>query len=70
MSGACHSGIVAKAPASTTARLRVVIPSFDPEQGEDLRWMPRGTTLPAAGDECLVITTAEGDAWVAAWWPS
>ncbi len=30
-------------------------------------WMPRGVTLPAAGDTCLVVFDDDGDAWVTGW---
>lgn len=64
-----HEGVVITAPATTSDLLHVAIPAFDDEQGDFLRWMPRGTTLPQPGDPCLIVTTSTGEAWVPAWWP-
>jgi myo-inositol-hexaphosphate 3-phosphohydrolase len=79
-----EEGEVVKAPASLTSLLQVVVPSFDNEQGDKLRWMPRVNPahedtgdggspavflMPKKGDQCLVITTETGHSWVAAWWP-
>jgi hypothetical protein len=64
-------GVIASNPAADTDLLRVVVPALADDQAlDDLRWMPRGSTLPVAGDSCLVVLTAQGSAWVAAWWPS
>lgn len=63
-------GIIASHPASETELVQVVIPSFDSDQGEYLRWMPHGTRRPEIGDRCLVVFTKQGSAWVATWWPS
>jgi hypothetical protein len=62
-------GIVYSAPSGTTDLLNVVVPSFDSDQVWQLRWMPRGSTLPAPGDHCLVVFTKDGTAWASAWWP-
>jgi hypothetical protein len=60
--------VVYEAPASRTALLSVTIPSFDTAQVWKLRWARDADHLPAAGDECLVVFTKQGTAWVAAWW--
>jgi hypothetical protein len=57
-------------PSSPSSHNSLVDPALAADQAlENLRWMPRGSTLPVAGNTCLVVLTATGTAWVAAWWP-
>jgi hypothetical protein len=63
-------GIIMSNPSSPSSLISVVVPALADDQALDkLRWMPRGSTLPVAGNTCLVVLTATGTAWVAAWWP-
>lgn len=62
---------VKKAPASLSATLKVVIPSFaDDRQYEVRHWMPRGDVLPDVGDKALVIFDDDGQPWLVAFTPS
>jgi hypothetical protein len=63
-------GVIVSAPSGVTDLVRVVITGVDDDQGDLLRWMPRGAVLPSVGDTCLVVFTQSGTAWVSAWWPS
>lgn len=63
-------GVIVSTPDTTTDLVHVAIPTFDEDQSDALRWMPRGSNLPAIGDTCLVSFTQSGTAWVSAWWPS
>lgn len=62
--------IVVKAPADTGQLLTVTILSFADDDVRKVRWMPRGATLPAVGDYCLIAFTRDGTAWCPAWWPT
>lgn len=64
-------GIVASNPNDLSDRIAVVVPDFDPNyQWEQCRWQSRdGATMPVRGDECLVVLSNRGEAWVIAWWP-
>jgi hypothetical protein len=64
-------GIFASAPPNVDTQVYVVLPEFDTTQKwGPCPWMPRGATLPAVGDKCLVIFDNTDAAWVVAWWPS
>ncbi len=72
-------GIIMSNPTAVDDLISVIVPSLADDQALDkLRWMPRvapgglaGVDLifPIAGNTCLVVLTATGTAWVAAWWP-
>jgi hypothetical protein len=62
-------GIINSNPPDFATRVTVIIPGLDPglELGPCL-WMPRdAVSLPAKGDECLVIFDNEREPWVVAW---
>jgi hypothetical protein len=54
-----------------TDLVRIVIPEFDPElEWGPCRWQSRdSTSLPAAGDEALVVFDNRRNPWIVAWWP-
>jgi hypothetical protein len=64
-------GKVSVGAADLSDLVPVVIPDFDPFlQWGPCRWQSRDTTsLPAAGDECLVVFDNRRNPWIAAWWP-
>lgn len=63
--------LVIEAPASTAAAFEVEIPGFAERHVYQIRrWQSRGTTLPAVGDECLVVFDDLGEPWVPGWWPA
>ena len=65
------AGVVKKAPASLSGTLTVVVPSHSRIRAELVRrWMPRGTDLPAAGDDCLLVFDETDEPWLVAWSPS
>jgi len=60
-------GIVARAPASESDSMHVVIKGVSLDQGFEVvagNWTPRGSALPAKGAECLIVFDDEGDACV------
>jgi hypothetical protein len=66
-------GKVRKAPADADSPLTVTLVNFSQKYSYTVpagQWMPRGSTLPIAGDLCLVVFDDDGDAWVPAWSPS
>lgn len=64
-------GRVAQPPTALGEPFRVTIPSFDQRHGVEIRrWSARGHTLPAKGDEVLVVEDDDGEPWVSAWWPA
>lgn len=64
-------GLVVKAPTKLGAAFEVVIPALSTELAFQIRrWDARGLTLPALGDEVLVLRDDLGEPWVAAWWPA
>ena len=65
-----HRGSFLTAPGSVTDLADVVLEQAEGVRFDDVRWMPRGATLPTVGDLCLVALDDEGDPWVTAWWPS
>lgn len=63
-------GIVARAPASESDSMHVVIKGTSLTDGYEViagNWTPRGSTLPAKGAECLIVFDDEGDACVPVW---
>lgn len=66
------AGRIASAPADQSVKVQVVIPGLSPElRIGPCRWMPRGSviTMPARGDDCLVVFDNNGEPWVICWWP-
>lgn len=64
-------GVVAKTAADFTTLLPVVLPDYDPTlTWGPCRWQARdATSLPAKGDECLVVFDNQRRPWIIAWWP-
>lgn len=66
-----HHGIVVDPPAALGDPFTVRVPDFDDLHVFQIRrWEYRGSTLPAADDECLVIVDDEAEPWVPVWWPA
>lgn len=42
---------------------------FETGDPDGVKWMPRGTVLPAAGDWCAVMETSDGTWCVVVWTP-
>lgn len=64
-------GFVAEPPAALGAPFTVLCPAFSREHAFEIRrWQARATTIPAVGDEVLVVFDDAEEPWVAAWWPS
>ena len=66
-------GYVSTPPAELGSPFEVTVPDFDENQIHAFqirRWQSRAKTIPAIGDECLVILDDEGEPWVSAWWPA
>lgn len=64
-------GFVSKAPTGLGEPFTVTVPDFDQNHVYQVRrWEARGTTLPAVGDECLVLVDDREEPWVPAWWPA
>lgn len=62
---------IKKAPASTSAQLTAIVPSFDVDRVYTIkRWQSRGSTLPVKGDHGLIAKDEDGDPWLVAWWPA
>lgn len=65
-----RSGYVTRAPAALGDPFMVAVPDFDTRHVYEIRrWASRGATLPAEGDEVLVVEDERGEPWVSAWWP-
>ncbi len=63
-------GFITEAPAKLGAPFRVTVPEFDELHVYEVRrWSSRATTLPAVGDEVLVVVDDVSEPWVVAWWP-
>jgi len=63
-------GIIARAPASESDSMHVVLKGVSLDQGFEVvagNWTPRGSALPAKGAECLIVFDDEGDACVPVW---
>jgi hypothetical protein len=64
-------GFVHDPPGALGQPFTVTIPSFSPEHIFQInRWQSRALTVPAVGDECLVIEDEEEEPWVVSWWPT
>lgn len=62
-------GVVAEGPKAHGDPFTVTVPGFDEEHVFEIRrYESRGTNLPAAGDEVLVIFDDVSEPWVPAWW--
>lgn len=64
-------GVIADPPDDIGSTLSVRIPDMNPDLSfSGVKWQSRdNTTLPARGDECLVIFDNDREPWVVAWWP-
>jgi hypothetical protein len=64
-------GFVSTPPDKIGDPFTVTVPDFDEQHVFQIRYWPlRGATLPAVGDEVLVISDDKAEPWVAAWWPA
>jgi len=64
-------GTVTTPPATTADPFTVTVLDFSGEHLYQIaHWQSRGATIPAVGDECLVIKDENGIPWVSAWWPA
>lgn len=64
-------GRITRAPDALGAPFEAVVPSYEGDLAYSIeRWQSRGLTLPAAGDEVLVVVDERGEPWVPVWWPS
>jgi hypothetical protein len=64
-------GFVSKPPAAIGDPFTATVPDFDEAHVFEVRyWPPRGATLPAVGDEVLIVIDDKAEPWVAAWWPA
>lgn len=64
-------GIIAAPAGDFNTFVPVIIPEFDPNlQWGPCRWQSRDEiSLPAKGDECLVVWDSRREPWIVAWWP-
>jgi hypothetical protein len=59
-----------EAPASLADLATIIVPDYDTTiHWSNCRWQARGSTLPAKGDECIVVFDNRNQPWVVAWWP-
>lgn len=66
-----HHGVVVDPPAALGEPFTVRVPDFDELHVFEIRrWQSRAVTVPAAGDEVLVVIDDVAEPWVAAWWPA
>lgn len=64
-------GEVTTAPVALAAPFEVMVPTFSADHSYEIRrWAARGLTIPAVGDEVLVVEDDAGLPWVPAWWPA
>jgi len=64
-------GFVTEAPTALGKPFEVMVPDFSSERSYEIRrWAARGLTLPALGDEVLVVEDEHKLPWVPVWWPS
>lgn len=63
--------IVHSTPTDVSDRIDVIVPDFDPGfVWKNCRWQARdAVSLPAPGDECLVMLSNRSEPWVISWWP-
>lgn len=71
LSGIAWYAIVATNATDLSDSLEVTIPAFDRNlRFGPCRWQSRdAVTLPARGDEALVIFDDRKQPWIIAWWP-
>lgn len=64
-------GKVARSATDLSDLIPVILPEFDPTlEWGPCRWQSRDlTSLPAKGDECLVIFDNHRNPWIVSWWP-
>lgn len=64
-------GTVAADVADFADKMYVIMPDFDPHlKIGPARWQARdAVSLPAKGDDCLVIFDNDREPWVPVWWP-
>lgn len=64
-------GTIALTATDFTTLLPVILPDYDEVlQWGPCRWQSRdATSLPALGDECLVMFDNLRRPWIVAWWP-
>lgn len=69
--GKIWRGKITSNPSSITERVEVSIPDLDPRLAIGLaRWQSRdAVSLPARGDDCLIVFDNNREPWVVAWWP-
>ena len=64
-------GFIDKPPTKLGDPFEVIVPDFDSYRVYQIeRWSSRGSTMPAQGDEVLVVLDDKGEPWVSAWWPT
>lgn len=64
-------GFVSTAPTALGLPMQVIVPSFSADHSYEIRrWSARGLTVPAVGDEVLLIEDENGIPWVVSWWPA
>ena len=68
--GAFYAKVAAGA-SDLSDTLEVIIPGFDTQlRFQEVYWQSRDdVSMPARGDECLVIFDDRRRPWVVAWWP-
>lgn len=71
LSGTAWYATIATNAIDLSSSVDVTIPAFDKNlRFGPCRWQSRdATSLPARGDECLVIFDDRKQPWVVAWWP-
>lgn len=71
LSGTAWYAIVATNATDLSDSLEVVIPAFDKNlRFGPCRWQSRdAVSLPARGDEALVVFDERKQPWIIAWWP-
>jgi hypothetical protein len=64
-------GIIQSNPATFDQLVYITIPDLDDSlKLGPCRWQPRdAVSLPAKGDDCLVILDNDREPWVVVWWP-
>lgn len=66
-----HHGFVIEAPTAPGEPFKATVPDFDDLYVFEIRrWQSRGGTLPAVGDEVLIVTDDRSEPWAPAWWPA
>jgi hypothetical protein len=64
-------GVVSTPPAKAGEEFTATVSGFDDEHVFQIRrWESRGGTLPAEGDEVLILVDDQNEPWAPAWWPA